>query len=360
MIYLMAYIGAVFFAHSARVDKNKKRAICEYIFSGFILVMLATLRGGNVGIDIDVYVQRFYDKALTTQNLFVYLKTFSNEHLYMILTFLAAKLGSIQIVHFLNELVIVTMVYLAIWEEREDIYCDVAVAVFSLVFYGQTLNTVRQNMAMAVVLYGFTQLQKGKRLRFYLLVLLATGFHSSAIIAVALDLLYTVSKLNWAKKVRVVFALLAILASVFYAPLCKTIVSAMSFLPQRYISDKYLFREEYNISSCGLGLWGLAFIASLVYLYQKKKDAEFWFYIQTLCLCSVFVAANALFVNRIFWYFEYTTILFYSKKNFMPISKRIQYVEYGFMVGVMLLYFGILEIFLNIGGIYPYTFFWND
>ncbi len=361
MIYIIFFIMAIILLHMSVKMPDKKKAAFLYLFSGGILVLLAALRSDTVGIDVSVYMKRFFGMAMDAPDLFTYMKSVKNEHLYMLVTYLAAKLtGNIQFVFFLNELIIITFVYLTIWENREDIYCEAALLLFLAVFYGQTFNTVRQNMAMAIVLYAFSKLRKGRRGLFYILLVIAAGFHISAIAAVTLDLLYTIGKLDIAKKLRWIFITLVVVTTVWYLQVFKFLCSIMTFLPERYATDKYLYRE-YNISSCGLGLWGIMFAAALIYLLRKKEDAEFWFYIQTLCLAGVFVAARALFVNRIYWYFEYISILFISKKDFLPMHEniKIRRLGYGMLTAVMILYFLIIELYLNAAGINPYIFFWN-
>jgi len=358
MIYGIVFTLAVLFAHYARKLQDRQAKIM-FILSGASLVLLGAFRAETVGTDVLVYMKRYFIAAQDVQNIFQYLGNNNGEPIYLILTFLTSKVfHNIQVLFFFNELIIVGFVYMAIWKQKEKVYIEIAILFFVLVFYGQTLNTTRQSIAMAIILYAFSEFLNGNCKRYIIFCFIAIGFHYSAIIAVTIPLLYLYSKREIAKKGKVIFAVFALVLIGFYEHIFTVCVKLIPFLPKRYLDDVYLHRE-FNIPLCEVGLWGIMFIIAVLYAARKKEDSEFWYYVHILPLTGTMIAAQATFASRIFWYFEYLVLIFYSRKDILPIKKNRlnQLFFYGLVTSIMLAYFIYLNVCINSAGIMPYTFF---
>lgn len=355
MIYFFAFSVAFLFAHFSKKSKSSLQ-LFFFIMSGLVLVILAAVREETVGIDVAVYVKRYFLIAQRTDNIFVYLKAINKEWLYYIITFLATKLfGSLQAVFFFNELIVVGFTYAAIWNLKDDIQIDIAVLVFSFVFYGQSLNIARQAMAMAIVLYAFSELLKGRKTAAFIFWVISIGFHYSAVACIGIYLIYIMDKRKFDYKIKLCFLAMLFFLQVFYDKIFTFIVVHLSFLPRGYVSSKYLYRE-YNLSSCNLALYSLCALLAFFLMVRHKPRGDFWFYIVGLCLCGVFIGAKSTFANRIFYYVEYLLIVMLGRKDIFPVKHTLgnMLICDGFLFIVLMIHFYILQIYLNVAGIFPY------
>lgn len=361
MIYIGVFAVVIFFAYCARISSGKSKLVM-FCLSGGILVILGACRAETVGIDIQTYVKKYFILAQSVENIWQYVKYLGAEPLYLLLTYITAKVfNNIQFLYFFSELIIVVCVYLTIWKLREKLYFEIAVAFFALILYSQNFNIVRQSIAMAIILYAFSHLLSGHRKTYYFFFVLAVGFHYSAIVCIAIDLLYALSESEFGKKLKFLFVLSMFLMVQFYDKIFVFVVSKIPILPKRYLADKYLYRE-FNIPISDMCIWGGIFLLAVVYVYRKKQNAEFWFYIAGICLMGTIIGAQATFANRICWYFQYVSIIFVAQKDLLPIKRNFQncLLGYGVLTSVMALYFGVMYVYLNAAGTYPYTFFWNS
>lgn len=355
MIYYATFFVAVAFAYISKKYKNSLQLLF-YIISGGILVVLATIRTENVGIDVLVYVKKYFLIAQKTDNVLVYLKFIKAEPLYLIVTFFSTKLfGSLQAVFFFNELIIVGFTYAAIWSLKDKIQIDIAVMVFTLIFYAISLNISRQTMAVAIILYGFSKLLEEKTVKAMFFWIIAIGFHYSAIVCIFIYFIYKLDKYKLSKKIKACFLMLLIYFYMFYDQIFIFVVTNISFLPQRYIEWVYLYRE-YNISSCNLVLYGFCILLAICLMIRHKFMGDFWYYTVCLAVCGVFIAAKATFANRIFYYFQYLIIFMLSRKDIFPVKHtRSNIVVCNSMLGLLfVIHFFILQLYLNNAGIYPY------
>ncbi len=355
MIYFLAFSVVFLFAHIAKKHKNSLQ-LFFFIISGLVLVMLAAVREETVGIDVGVYVKRYFLIAQRTDNIFVYLKAINKELLYYIITFCATKLfGSLQAVFFFNELIIVGFTYAAIWNLKDNIHIDISVLAFSFIFYGQSLNIARQAMAMAIVLYAFSKLLQGRKNTAFVFWIISIGFHYSAVVCIGIYLIYIMDKRKLNYKIKLCFLLMLFFLQLFYDKIFTFIVIHLSFLPRGYVSSKYLYRE-YSLSSCNLALYSLCALLALFLLVRHKPGADFWFYIVGLSLCGVFIGAKSTFANRIFYYVEYLLIIMLGRKDIFPVKQTPGNVIIAdsFLCIVLMVHFYILQIYLNVAGIFPY------
>lgn len=355
MIYYLTFFSAFLFAYISKQYKNKLK-IFFFIISGFILVILAAMRSETVGIDVLVYVKRNFLIAQKIDNIFSYLKSVDIEPLYLIVTFYATKIfGNLQAVLFFNELIIIGFTYAAIWNLKDEIQIDIAVIAFCFMFYGHSLNITRQTMAAAVVLYAFNKLLKGEWLKALVFWIISIGFHYSAVVCICIYLIYLLDKFNLSKKIKIFFLFLLISFQLFYEKIFIFFVMHISFLPRRYISSTYLYRE-YNISSSNLILYIFCALLALMLLIRKKPMRDFWYFVVCLSVCGVFIAAKAMYANRIFYYFEYLLFLMLSRKDIFPVkqTRGNAIVCNGILCLILAVHFYIFQIYLNLSGIFPY------
>lgn len=108
----------------------------------------------------------------------------------------------------------------AIWEQSDNPAESIFIFV-SWGYYFLTYNTIRNYLALAIVIYAIRFIKQDKKIWFFLLVILAASFHKSALICL---LVYFLADLEWKK---VSYALLG--AGIVFAFVFKNFLRTLVF-----------------------------------------------------------------------------------------------------------------------------------
>lgn len=208
-IYLIIFaISVILFFFSEKVKVGFFERIL--VLLGLIAPsLLAGMRSLYVGTDVLTYVYPLFHIAESSSSYLQYLNmpalnggilqtVSSYEYGYTFLTYVVAKLtGSFQFLQFFIEFFILSFIYLGIRRLKIDNmpiwFCMLT---YYLLFFNNSLNIVRQWMAMSILLYGFKYIKEQKLTKFIITILFAYLFHSTAIIGLLLYLLYWIIKVS--------------------------------------------------------------------------------------------------------------------------------------------------------------------
>lgn len=201
-MFFLIFITAYFFLLRLVVYKkvtlvdfspvNRKIENCYVFFSFGLLFLLTALRGENVGNDTESYraLYEFYSgqSAVQYTNEALVWMTQSIEVGWRALNYILIRLG-------LGYQVLIVLV--AAFAYRYTIkffrrYSDNLFLISLLFFflcYRYYVNTLRQLIAITIILMAFPILVEGKNLKFGIFVIIASLFHSSAIIMLGLIML---------------------------------------------------------------------------------------------------------------------------------------------------------------------------
>lgn len=202
-IYLITFSLSSFLLLLAEKGENKKFTKRLLVFLGLLLpTLLAGFRKVGVGTDTKVYVYVLYEAAKKSKTFFGYLGSFVYSNFqnkavtqweigYNLLVYLSAKLTrSFQGVLFFTHALIIMFVYKGLKKLNGSFSIAFSMLSFYLMFYGTSLNLMRQWIAISILFYGFHFLIE-KNIKMYLLtIVLATLFHNSGVIGILLLFLY--------------------------------------------------------------------------------------------------------------------------------------------------------------------------
>lgn len=180
VLMLLALAGYVFSANASEI--NRKRYLC-LVFSAIVIV--AMLRSDQIGIDLSHYYNKYYP-------LF---KNVSWDKLQSVTISGDWELGFCAFCKIIGQIststqcfVIFTSLF-SIIPYAHFIYRNSDDVVFSTVFFlgyhifMMSMNVIRQAMAVGVILLGLEALKRKQYVKFAIYVVIATFFHTSAIIA---------------------------------------------------------------------------------------------------------------------------------------------------------------------------------
>ena len=180
-IYIALFVFELLFG-LAIIKKEKKYKKIYLIVSFILLAGIAALRTKNVGIDTlqfhDAYLRIGYLDwtELTTERYEIGFSV-----LCKLLNYITANP---QILISFTAIFINFSVVRFIYKNSNDVVFSILLYIL-LNFYFSYMNIMRQAMAIAILLFAFDAMKNGRKIKYFLLVGLATTFHGSAILGLA-------------------------------------------------------------------------------------------------------------------------------------------------------------------------------
>lgn len=348
------------------MPRNEKYLRGVFWGEALLLLLLATCRGENVGGDLESYIPVFYNSE--SYNSFLGLVQYSVLSGY--------ELGFVLICKTINffdstarSFIVITSI-LSFIGPFYIIYKLSSNKIFSLYFfflsgfYNIFFNSVRQALAISVVMFSIILLIKNKRFFFFVCVIIASLIHSSAIFSL---LFYPISKLKYSFRKTIILIMVFISIFILFGNLILKLLIANVF-------SKYLDNEsDAIVSGTGYGLLAVRvfvlFFCLLVFNSVKRKMDIDSFRINRMLLYSLVIAVlcqlyASLFANltRLSYYF-YLPIAILIPNIFDKIkdthTRRFLYFgTFVFFYVLMCLTFlsPVKGMDINVTGTIPYIF----
>lgn len=366
MVYLVVFTISILLVYIAEHEKKNRKRLCITCIAIMVPVFLAALRNESVGHDVLLYQKPIYIAAIRSASVFSYMNmpfVKQVEPLYALFTYIGSVIGTIQMVFFLNELLIVATTFVTIWHFRDQVPAYQSWSCFLFTYYMYGLNITRQSMAMSVVLLSWMYLDKKKYINAIIVVLFAVGFHSSAVVGFGIIILYVASKsaLRW---VHMLAVTVAIFLSVFlFREVFVWTVKTFSFLPDRYIMTRVLYLDrgvDFLFSKFFYVLVVMVVMAGVFLTNNntKMRDGDFLLYMTILSLGGVTVGSQAQFAYRIFLYPELFTIFAMPMMFRLTTKNKLSIILTHFLFySVIISYWWFNFVYKNNGEMYPYSLF---
>lgn len=183
-------IGVACIIAAKRADKHPK---LSFWFIVIVLTLLAGLRHVSVGIDTQNYFNNF------TQFESGYKSTINNinEPAFLMLSYVILKLtGSFNLLLTVYALIINYFMIKRLFDMKNEIALPWALYMFMCQYYFMSINTVRQWIATALIFYFSKYIGKGFKGNacFVIAVAVATLFHKTALLGLAILIIYYMFK----------------------------------------------------------------------------------------------------------------------------------------------------------------------
>lgn len=159
---------------------SRKKDFWLLLGATVVMVAMAAMRSAKVGVDTQPYLDYF--KLVSEQDLaflFSSSNTYQKEIGYSLLNYAVSIFtdNSFVLMGVVSGLIIVLR-SIAIWRQSSKIWMSVFLYI-SFGFFGYSMCTLRQELAISIVLFALPFLQKRKPLPYMLITILAATFHSS-------------------------------------------------------------------------------------------------------------------------------------------------------------------------------------
>ncbi|NMM99128.1 EpsG family protein [Bifidobacterium olomucense] len=333
MIYILVFIiSSIFSCTKLRLFLTQKKSL--YIDFSLLLTILpitilAGLRNHTVGTDVDTYVIGIYERVNTYINISQVLNNHNVEIGYEIFAFLIAHVfHDVHWLHFLTTFVTGFAVYSFLKLYENEISIPLAWFSFLCLHFNETLNIVRQWLALGICLLCIGAILKKKKILSFFLALLAISFHSSAIIIFVIYAIYKFLtreykiSINRYHKYCTFLIIMTSIGAAFFRPICMMLLS-FGILPLKYI---HYFDLPEGISSptmLVLSIIPFIILCLFVYKYQKwNNEQPDFIIIFTIISCILtFLSTKFGYAARIGLFFSVWRLILIGKTSFI-IQKR--------------------------------------
>lgn len=302
----------VFFAKKENKYINNK--ICLLIIF-IILLLFNGLRDGNVFLDSLVYKNFF--QIVENLNLIDLIKLNSFEVGFKLFTKFFSLFCNYNLYIFIISFFSLIGFYFFIKKYSNNYLMSVFLFIVTNI-YIYLFCTIRQTIAISILLFSIQYVLSNKKIKFVLLVLLAASFHKTALIFMIVYLLkwFDINKIG-IKKLVVIYLIIFI----FRQPIVTLFINVF-----------YSSYNNYIISGSGYFLL-LILVSLAVFIYyfiNKKKlyndELKLFYNIYLFSILFQILATSQGYINRITLYFMIPIIVLLP--NIIPKNKFGKYTMY--------------------------------
>lgn len=301
----------------------------------------------NVGSDFYSYYLRFNYYADMT---FDYLRYVIKERLFAVLCIVAGQLSDNPYFGFWV-VAIILYVPLVVLARKKTMYPSICVASYIFLgFFGMSHNILRQMIAMTILMYFFYAIKEKKYILSIVLGILAVGFHSSSLIAIALIVLSF-----FVKATRRKLLVAIIIANIIRLLIIPTFTFAQTVIPYLSRYSGYIEQiQKLGSTRIYIGILGYVvfFIAVEMYLLScDEKDFDIslgYSQITTMVMFGIFlsiIATKLWVINRVSVYF-YQFVIFLAPTIFNRKGKNNSLTITRIALSVVVLFwFGFINLY---------------
>ncbi|WP_339824850.1 EpsG family protein [Paenibacillus sp. FSL R7-0163] len=371
---LVIYILLLGLYLSSGKESDLKQRIYLYLTFG-LLTVLAALRAETVGNDTIEYL-RLFENISITKDLSYFSPRFEIGYVYLnkILSLISYNPQIILIVT--SSLIMYG--FMRFIKKYSKIPMLSVFMFFSLGYYGMTMNTIRLNLAIVLILFSYDFLKKNKLFKFIIIVILASLFHRTAIVFL---IAWPMRKLSISLKLIMAIMITSSLLYILFPTILNLLFSIFPTY-QYYVGSVYL-DGEIRLASIMNILVGLSIILlGAITKYNnmnlvtdeiiKEKDSrrkseeeivndeQLMFLFLIISVAITFLSFKFNLLDRVSDYFLVFSIVYLP--NAIKHVKEKKLVV--FLVLVIITLFFIYATLIQImrpewNRIYPYEFFWN-
>ena len=343
-----------FFFRSIIKDKHKL-AYCVAMFIACLFVMGFRSRY-TAGVDTNLVYIPTFERLLNMPLVEVFSAYFWKEPLFYVGTKLFSFISTDYHVY-LFAIAVFVVLSVCLYIYRYSPYPVMSFAIFfGLGYFGVECQMLRHALATSVLLFCYPYILERRPVPFFILVLIASGFHSSALVF-CLAYLSSYLKAGWKQWIACV-----VLVGVCF--IFKDNVASMvnAFLSS---SDRYSINASQYSTSSQFGLGGFAMVTSLWVFAQilinpeSKKEVETRTLINLGLFAVVFMSMVTIVgeFHRIGMFFGMSLVLFVPKAFE---NKRIEDRGLIYALVLVLLFSYFLLMGLDNTGLSQYMFFWDE
>lgn len=261
-IYFLVFFFTATFADVFEVKQIKKYENYIYVISCIFLIMLAGLRV-DTGYDFQVY-KVIFESVKRKKFLEIFFGGWGLvvEPGYLFINYIFKWMNFQQFIFsvaFFSIILKTTFIYKYI---EKKIIC--LLMYYSMYFLLYDMGIIRQGLAIGILLWGYNELLKESKLKFFILTIIATLIHSSSIVFL---IVYFIKNRLYSRR----FYLITLMVAIVFSSL-NFIYWLIKYIPISFVQNKLFF---YMNSKSGESIINsiikrLVVLILLIYVYDFK------------------------------------------------------------------------------------------
>lgn len=279
-IYFVLAVFIYLYGKLYRANSSNRRRKIYLIVTFGVLILVAGLRDPSVGTDLAGHYAKRYNMigSYSWSQIPTFSATIGYEIGYCYFTrFLHFFSSDVQFFVFATSFLMCAAFGYFIYKESTDVVLSAELMLFNC-FYYRFMTMMRQGLAISIILVAYTLLNGSERklkdyIKFALLILLASTFHSSSILCMLMILF---DRLKFTKK-QIIFGVGAMVA--FYLFYMNFYTVALNFFGTGNNYERYLTSATEGVGNINMQTiynFLLAFVPFLlgyyVLVWEKKKE----------------------------------------------------------------------------------------
>lgn len=368
MIYYETFLMSGFWCWISEIlfkKKNQTLGIVASVFSILSLTWLCGVRDFSIGTDIGVYGEQTFQTAVKSLNLLDYISnpygtSRSTEYGYVFLNYIISRFtNNTHIFLFIIGLIVNGIIFVSIYLLRDRVSLVLGWLTFCFLFFGTTLNLLRQSVAISLVLLGTVLLYKGHTKISLIPFILATSFHNSAVFALLIYFMgLLINKAKLRSKVNKILFIFTII--IMFMPRIVAFLNEHGLLNDKYYQYILNTNNGISLNSILIRLPLLLLIIFIMWHKRNKLDKyNAWLYmlvVQEMLLIPL--QSIGITVARLMLYFGVTKIIAYpmALEEITIVNKiTLQIIKLCYVLMLMIIFYEQVIIAGN-NQIYPFIF----
>lgn len=297
-------------------------------------ILLAAFRDEDIGADITVYVISSFEMVQKMDSVQQAVIDIQLEPLYVIVIYISSLItDKLWLALLLTEALIIIPSFSCFIKLRKYVPPVFALFVFYCIFYNHSLNLMRQSVALALILLAVAYMINGKKTQTAILLLLAVGFHTSAILGWTLPVIYFFSRhypLYSHKLMYILGSIIALVISFSMSTILIKLIS-MGVLDAKYImyAETGVFEARVSKSTMVMKIMELGILTIAIYSAGRRSPfLSFFFICGIINVMFGMTGAIVVYLSRISWFFEIVSFISipycFSKVKIIPNRKFLQ------------------------------------
>ncbi|WP_019391967.1 EpsG family protein [Priestia filamentosa] len=262
LLFIIVLNSFIFFKGTN--NKNKKIYLIWMFLPVFII---SAFRGPFIGNDTHSYLNLF--NSVSHQDFLYFTKAniYYEKGFIFLNTIISSITDSSQAILIVTSFITIGLIFLFIYRHSANVWLSVYLFI-TLMFYYNSMNVLRQYLAMAIVLSSLGFVVKRKLVPFLILVILASFIHTSAIFFI---IVYIFPKLKVSYKSLVTISLCSVAFFYFLFPLID-LITGRFIQYQVYISRYFGSNNLGNILKTGV--YFLIFLTGILFAYNNMSNSR--------------------------------------------------------------------------------------
>jgi Na+/phosphate symporter len=302
VIYLINLILIPILAALLLRDNIKKKKLCFALIVFLQLVFLLGLRNCNVGTDTNTYIQ-MYNTVASEPNIQNALETWYEPGFACLSWVISCIWNNSQFYLFVVGIITMLLFFRYIWRNTTNLWMSIYLFV-GLQFYYLCFNTMRQALAMAILMNSIELIEKKKYKPFLLVILLACLIHQSSIIFLIILLL---SKIKFTTKICFIILSCSISICILMDPILKIIVS---IVPRYAVYFNSVFFSIGNLIHPLMYLLIFIFVSILSkYMIKQNTHTNLLLMMSLMTVALYIVSIRVYLLVRLVYYFAIPLVI---------------------------------------------------